>query len=475
MTSECRWLVGPSFLKGPESSWPQTNLRKDIEEEDPEILIQSNVVVEVKRPAIYELLERYSSWNVLKAKIVWLTRFAFLLSHRLHRSHICPLGKPTIPELENTENDIMRMIQQQVFSEEYNALSKSGKVKISSNIAKLNPFIGENNIIRVGSRLEYAHISYNAKFPPILPKQHWVSELLARHVHCSNAHIGQEHTLNILRQRVWICNVRSLVRKIIKAPATNGTFTTMSGYGKLTISLMFCDNLSPDVEPNFRGADKELKSATKAWSEDRLEDQLSQRGIDWIFHPPNAPQFSGVWERLIRETKRALKAILKGALVTEHVLRTVFCEVESILNSRPLTRSSEDAADATAITPAHFLLQRPAVVVPIGDFNEDSIIGRRKWKQAQILSNHFWTRWVREYLTTLHLRQKWLKPQRDVRVGDLVLVHEKKIPRGLWPIAIVRRVFPGRDNRIRTVEIKTKDTVLTRPIVNISLLEQCDN
>jgi hypothetical protein len=109
----------------------------------------------------------------------------------------------------------MRMIQQQVFSEEYNALCKSGKVKISSSIAKLNPFIGENNIIRVGSRLEYAHISYNAKFPSILPKQHWVSELLARHVHCSNAHTGQEHTLNILRQRVWICNARSLVRKII--------------------------------------------------------------------------------------------------------------------------------------------------------------------------------------------------------------------------------------------------------------------
>ena len=39
MTSECRRLVVPSFLKGPESSWPQTNLLKDIKEEDPEILI----------------------------------------------------------------------------------------------------------------------------------------------------------------------------------------------------------------------------------------------------------------------------------------------------------------------------------------------------------------------------------------------------------------------------------------------------
>ena len=39
--------------------------------------------------------------------------------------------------------------------------------------------------------------------------------LLARHIHCDNGHIGQEHTLNLLRERFWICNARSLVRKII--------------------------------------------------------------------------------------------------------------------------------------------------------------------------------------------------------------------------------------------------------------------
>ena len=59
-------------------------------------------------------------------------------------------------------------------------------------------------------------------------------------------------------------------------------------------------------------------------------------------------------------------------------------------------RSWEDAADPTAITPAQFLLQKPAVVAPIGDFKEDLNIGRRKWKRAQILSNHFWNRWVPE-------------------------------------------------------------------------------
>ena len=225
-----------------------------------------------------------------------------------------------------------------------------------------------------------------------------------------------------------------------------------------------------DCGSNFRGADQELKSAAKAWSEENLKQRLSDRGINWIFHPPNGPHFLGVWERLIKEIKRSLKAILKEALVKEHALRTVFCEVESILKSRPLTRSSEDAADATAITPAHFLLQKPAVVVPVGDFNNDTVLNG----QVQILSNHFWSRWIQEYLTTLHLRQKWIRPQRDVRVGDLVLVREKRIPRGLWPIAVVKKVILGREGRVRTVEIKTKDTVLTRPVVNISLLEECE-
>ena len=56
----------------------------------------------------------------------------------------------------------------------------------------------------------------------------------------------------------------------------------------------------------------------------------------------------------------------------------------------------------------------------------------------------------------------------------MVLLHGKRIPRGSWPIAVVTKVFPGRDNRIRTVEIKTEDGVLVRPIIKVSLLEECE-
>ena len=58
---------------------------------------------------------------------------------------------------------------------------------------------------------------------------------------------------------------------------------------------------------------------------------------------------------------------------------------------------------------------------------------------------------------TLHLRQKWIRSKRDIHIGDMVLLHDKRIPQGSWPMAVVTKVFPGRDNRIRTVGIKTKE------------------
>jgi hypothetical protein len=41
-------------------------------------------------------------------------------------------------------------------------------------------------------------------------------------------------------------------------------------------------------------------------------------------------------------------------------------------------------------------------------------------------------------------------------------------------MAIITKVFSGKDNRIRTVELKTKDSVLVRPIVDVCLLEECN-
>ena len=273
LTSDCRWLNSPPFLKDSESTWP-TTLLDELPRDDPEVIevAQAKLLFNVELSSFDQLLKRYSTWKMLKIKVVWLTRFKGHLKNRHSKNCDCVRGKPTLVELENAEYDIIRIIQRNKYFVEFETLRRGkDKVKASSSIAKLNPFIGKDDLLRVGSRLEYAPLSDDAKFPPILSKHHPVAELIARHIHNNNAHIGQEHTLSLLRQRVWICQVRSLVRRII-----NKCFTCRRGHAPMLHQQMA--NLPPNrvtaYEPPFTyvGVDmfgplfvKQGRSTIKRW------------------------------------------------------------------------------------------------------------------------------------------------------------------------------------------------------------------
>ena len=77
-----------------------------------------------------------------------------------------------------------------------------------------------------------------------------------------------------------------------------------------------------------------------------------------------------------------------------------------------------------------------------------------------------------EYLPSLQERQKWIKPHRDFAVGDLLLIADERVHRGQWPLGRVFEVHPGRDGFVRSVEVATKASVLTRPISKLCFLEQ---
>ena len=64
----------------------------------------------------------------------------------------------------------------------------------------------------------------------------------------------------------------------------------------------------------------------------------------------------GVWERLIRSVKDLLRQLVQDRLLTDEELLSFLCEVEKIMNDRPLTRMGTDPRDATPLTPNHLLL-----------------------------------------------------------------------------------------------------------------------
>lgn len=137
-----------------------------------------------------------------------------------------------------------------------------------------------------------------------------------------------------------------------------------------------------------------------------------------------------------------------------------------------LTELKGDPNDWEPITPSHLLQQRQGMSLPLGVFKEEDIHSRKQWRRGQLLSNHFWKRWLREYLPLLQERKKWILKQRNLAVGDLVLVVTDKVPRGHWLLGRVIKVFPGTDGLVRTAEVKTKTSTLVRPISKLCLLEE---
>ena len=107
--------------------------------------------------------------------------------------------------------------------------------------------------------------------------------------------------------------------------------------------------------------------------------------------------------------------------------RTLLCEVEAIINSRPLTFPSSDPDDLDPLSLSNLLTMKTSVVLPpAGVFQREDVYMRRRWLRVQYLTNLFWTRWKREYLPTFQPHSKWNSPKRNLATGDVVQLKDDR-------------------------------------------------
>ena len=225
-----------------------------------------------------------------------------------------------------------------------------------------------------------------------------------------------------------------------------------------------------DNGTNFVGAHNELIKCAKQIDQHKIRSKSTQMGVEWSFNPPCASHWGGIWERMIRTIRKVLAAVLNNTRLTDEILSTVLCEVECIINGRPITKVSSDPNDPTPLSPNHILLLRGGSPPPIGSFDHADTY-RKRWRHVQYLSDLFWKRWIREYIPILQFRQKWYHKQRNLQIGDLVLVSDENTPRHLWPLGLITEVRVSGDGLVRAVSIKTQSTNLVRPISKVVLIE----
>ena len=73
------------------------------------------------------------------------------------------------------------------------------------------------------------------------------------------------------------------------------------GSRSLTPDIILSDN-----DTNFFGAEKELRESVEIRNIVNIAAELAHKGIKWRFNPPSAPHQGGIWEMLLRSSKRVL-------------------------------------------------------------------------------------------------------------------------------------------------------------------------
>ncbi|XP_069973539.1 uncharacterized protein [Penaeus vannamei] len=228
-------------------------------------------------------------------------------------------------------------------------------------------------------------------------------------------------------------------------------------------------SIRSDIGINLVGAEKVLRQVLQLLDQTAICDTMSTRGISWCFNPPHASHFGGVWERQIRSIRHVLSGICYQQTLTDDSLHTLFCEVEAIINGRPLTRVTDDPDCLQPLTPS-MLLNLKGSPGPVMNTDNKNLYARRRWKQVQYLADLFWKRWSKEYLPLLQERQKWNIKRRDVKKGDIVLTLDERLPRGTWPLARVIEVMCDSDGQLRSAKLKTVSGEYIRPISKMCLL-----
>ena len=288
-------------------------------------------------------------------------------------------------------------------------------------------------------------------------------------------------------KKVWICLYTCCVTRAVSIDIVPDLstdtfirslkrFCARRGLPRLFIS---------DNGKTFKAASRVIKDIIN--NED-VKQYLSNVRVEWSFNLAKAPWWGGIFERLIRSMKRCLRKVIGQAKLSYDELLTAVTEIESIINSRPLSYVAPDDLEEP-LTPSHLLMGRRVLSLPDNlsyqgdtqdpDFELNPADLTRRVKHLNNSLTRFWRRWRHEYLVELreaHRFNSRTPAGAPIAANDLVIVHNESLPRGFWKIAKVESTITGQDGKIRGANLRVSSTdgktiTLQRPVSLLYPLE----
>ena len=180
-------------------------------------------MVDQKQDILSILESRVSSWvkmkRVLALVMLFKSKLLSKISERKTYLNSERNGLIDVQMMEQAKRLIIRMVQRRSFRTEIETIRSNGKnqyIKRESPLYRLDPFIAEDGIIRVGGRLKRSTYNENLLHPIVLPKDAIIFKKITEWCHISVGHSGRGVTLNLLgNSDFWIIYGNSVRRSVI--------------------------------------------------------------------------------------------------------------------------------------------------------------------------------------------------------------------------------------------------------------------
>ena len=214
----------------------------------------------------------------------------------------------------------------------------------------------------------------------------------------------------------------------------------------------------------FISEDKELQDWVRHLDSDLL---IKSEGanVKWHLTPPHAPHHGGIYETMVKATKRALKSINDRENLDLDEFRTLVSRCAAIINGRPLKRIPDDPS-VTILTPNHFLYGNMG-----GAITTENLTPLQRWKTINKLQDEYWKILMLHFWPELKRLRKWKIVNPEVRIDQIVVENLPGLGTGQWRLAKVIELIPSSDGKIRKVKVKTSHGIFTRAITNLCPLE----